>query len=48
MKATLYIVGQALSIVAVILGFISFQMKSAKGVWRFRSLQALRSLPTIF
>lgn len=36
MKATLYIVGQALSIVAVILGFISFQMKSAKGVLAFQ------------
>ena len=30
------IVGQALSIVAVVLGFVSFQMKSAKGILFFK------------
>lgn len=40
MKETLYIVGQALSIVAVILGFISFQMKNAKGILAFQVIIA--------
>lgn len=35
------IVGQALSIVAVVLGFISFQMKSAKGILVFQTVTAL-------
>ncbi len=35
------IVGQALSIVAVITGFISFQMKTAKGILFFQIITAL-------
>ena len=40
MGDTLYIVGQALSIVAVILGFICFRMKNAKGVLAFQIIIA--------
>ena len=32
MEATLYYIGQALGIVAVILGFISYQMKLPRGI----------------
>ena len=35
------IVGQALSIVAVVLGFISFQMKSSRGILFFQTVTAL-------
>lgn len=40
MKETLYMIGQLLSIVAVILGFISFQMKNAKGILAFQIITA--------
>ncbi len=36
-----YIIGQILSIVAVILGFISFQMKKPKGILVFQTATAL-------
>ena len=35
------IIGQALSIVAVITGFLSFQMKSARGLLAFQIATAL-------
>lgn len=36
----LYIIGQGLGIVAVVLGFVSFQMKSSKGILFFQVLCA--------
>lgn len=41
MDQIIYIAGQALSILAMILGFISFQMKSAKGILVFQILASL-------
>ncbi len=41
MDTAIYAIGQALGIIAVILGFISFQMKSARGILVFQIITAL-------
>ena len=41
MDTAIYAIGQTLGIIAVILGFISFQMKSARGILVFQIITAL-------
>ena len=41
MDTVIEVIGQALGIIAVILGFISFQMKSSKGILAFQIITAL-------
>ena len=42
------IIGQILSMVAVVVGFIAFQMKSSKGIVFFQIIAALIFPPIIF